>query len=44
MPCAAEVMGVSSVLLGLGLFLVFLFITYKQLQRESQVEKKSEKS
>lgn len=44
MPCAAEVVGVLCVLCGLVLFLVFLFITYKQLTAVSQEEKKSQKS
>lgn len=44
LPCAAEVMGVTCVLLGLGLFFVFLFITYKQLARDSKIEQKSGKS
>ena len=44
MPGAAEVIGVLCVLLGLGLFLVFLLITYKQLSEVRQVEKKTEKS
>ena len=43
MPCAAEVVGVLCVLCGLVLFLVFLFITYKQLTAVSQEEKKSQK-